>query len=111
MRRGLLRKGDKVQLTDPRGKLFTITLAAGTQFHTHRGYFSHDDIIGRPEGSVVRSTAGTEYLVLRPLLSDYVLSMPRGAQVSTRRTPARSSPWPTSTPARGSWRPASVRVR
>ncbi|WP_207218934.1 tRNA (adenine-N1)-methyltransferase [Pengzhenrongella frigida] len=81
MRRGPLREGDKVQLTDPRGKLFTITLAAGAQFHTHRGYFTHDDIIGQPEGSVVRSTAGTEYLALRPLLSDYVLSMPRGAQV------------------------------
>jgi len=65
MRRGPLRAGDRVQLTDPRGKLHTITLAAGTQFHTHRGYFTHDDIIGR----------------LRPLLSDYVLSMPRGAQV------------------------------
>jgi len=81
MRRGPLREGDRVQLTDPRGKLHTITLAAGTQFHTHRGYFTHDDIIGRPEGSVVRNTAGIEYLVLRPLLSDYVLSMPRGAAV------------------------------
>jgi len=81
IRRGPLRQGDRVQLTDPRGKLFTITLAAGTQFHTHRGYFAHDDIIGRPEGSVVRSTAGTDYLALRPLLSDYVMGMPRGAQV------------------------------
>ncbi|QTE31399.1 tRNA (adenine-N1)-methyltransferase [Pengzhenrongella sicca] len=81
MRRGPFRVGDRVQLTDPRGKLHTITLAAGTQFHTHRGYFDHDDIIGESEGSVVRSTAGTEYLAVRPLLSDYVLSMPRGAQV------------------------------
>jgi tRNA (adenine57-N1/adenine58-N1)-methyltransferase len=76
-----LREGDRVQLTDPRGRLHTVTLAAGSQFHTHRGYFTHDDIIGRPEGSVVRNTAGIEYLALRPLLSDYVLSMPRGAAV------------------------------
>lgn len=81
MRRGPLRAGDRVQLTDPRGRLHTVTLAAGGQFHTHRGYFTHDDIIGRPEGSVVRNTAGIEYLALRPLLSDYVLSMPRGAAV------------------------------
>jgi tRNA (adenine57-N1/adenine58-N1)-methyltransferase len=81
MRRGPLREGDRVQLTDPRGRLHTVTLAAGSQFHTHRGYFTHDDIIGRPEGSVVRNTAGIEYLALRPLLSDYVLSMPRGAAV------------------------------
>ncbi len=80
-RRGLLRTGDKVQLTDPRGRLHTITLAPGATFHTHRGYFAHDDLIGRPEGSVVRNTAGIEYLALRPLLSDYVLSMPRGAAV------------------------------
>jgi len=80
-RRGPLREGDRVQLTDPRGRLHTITLAPGSQFHTHKGYFTHDDIIGRPEGSVVRNTAGIEYLVLRPLLSDYVLSMPRGAAV------------------------------
>jgi len=81
MRRGPLRAGDRVQLTDPRGRLHTVTLAAGGQFHTHRGYFTHDDIIGRSEGSVVRNTAGIEYLALRPLLSDYVLSMPRGAAV------------------------------
>jgi tRNA (adenine57-N1/adenine58-N1)-methyltransferase len=30
---------------------------------------------------VVTSTGGTAYLALRPLLADYVLSMPRGAQV------------------------------
>jgi tRNA (adenine57-N1/adenine58-N1)-methyltransferase catalytic subunit len=81
IRRGPLREGDRVQLTDPRGRLHTITLAPGGQFHTHKGFLLHDDLLGRPEGSVVRSTAGIEYLALRPLLSDYVLSMPRGAAV------------------------------
>ncbi len=81
IRRGPLREGDRVQLTDPRGRLHTITLTAGGQFHTHKGFLLHDDLLGRPEGSVVRSTAGIEYLALRPLLSDYVLSMPRGAAV------------------------------
>jgi tRNA (adenine57-N1/adenine58-N1)-methyltransferase len=80
-RRGPLRPGDRVQLTDPKKRLHTITLAPGGQFHTHRGIVSHDDLIGEPEGIVVKSTAGTPYLALRPLLSDYVLSMPRGAQV------------------------------
>ncbi|MBD8077655.1 tRNA (adenine-N1)-methyltransferase [Cellulosimicrobium arenosum] len=81
LRRGPLRVGDKVQLTDPRGRLHTITLAPGATFHTHKGYLRHDDLIGRPEGTVVRNTAEIEYLALRPLLSDYVLSMPRGAAV------------------------------
>ena len=53
----------------------------GKTFHTHRGQFHHDQLIGQPEGTVVRNTAGVEYLVLRPLLSDFVLSMPRGAAV------------------------------
>jgi tRNA (adenine57-N1/adenine58-N1)-methyltransferase len=56
-------------------------LAPGALFHTHRGALAHDDLIGLPEGSVVTSTAGTQYLALRPLLADYVLAMPRGAQV------------------------------
>jgi tRNA (adenine57-N1/adenine58-N1)-methyltransferase len=73
--------GDRVQLTDPKGRLHTITLEAGKQFHTHRGAIEHDRLIGAPEGSVVHSTAGTGYLALRPLLADYVLSMPRGAAV------------------------------
>lgn len=74
-------EGERVQLTDPKGRLHTVTLVPGKQFHTHRGAIEHDDLIGRTDGIVVSSTAGTEYLALRPLLTDYVLSMPRGAQV------------------------------
>lgn len=81
LRRGPFRLGDKVQLTDPKGRLTTIVLTEQQVFHTHRGSFSHDDLIGAPEGTVVATTAGVEYLALRPLLSDYVLSMPRGAAV------------------------------
>jgi tRNA (adenine57-N1/adenine58-N1)-methyltransferase catalytic subunit len=80
-RRGPFRVGDRVQLTDPRGRLHTITLVPGGTFHTHRGYFRHEELIDAPEGTVVVSTGNTEYLALRPLLSDHVLSMPRGAAV------------------------------
>lgn len=79
--RGPLRVGDRVQLTDPKGRLHTVTLEAGRAFHTHRGAIAHDELIGRPEGVVVRSTGGIEYLALRPLYADFVLSMPRGAAV------------------------------
>jgi tRNA (adenine57-N1/adenine58-N1)-methyltransferase catalytic subunit len=78
---GPFRPGDRVQLTDPKGRLHTVVLEPGRSFHTHRGAIAHDDLIGVPEGSVVTSAAGTAYLALRPLLADYVLSMPRGAQV------------------------------
>ena len=80
-RRGAFGEGERVQLTDPKGRLHTITLGVGKEFHTHRGRLAHDDLIGAPDGSVVKNTAGVEYLALRPLLSDYVLSMPRGAAV------------------------------
>jgi tRNA (adenine57-N1/adenine58-N1)-methyltransferase len=70
-----------VQLTDPKGRHYTLVLAEGEQYHTHRGAVAHDDLIGQPEGSVVTSVGGTGYLALRPRLADYVLSMPRGAQV------------------------------
>jgi len=80
-RRGPFREGDQVQLTDPKGRHHTITLQSGRDFHTHKGSFPHDQLIGSPEGTVVTSTGGTDYLALRPLLADYVLSMPRGAAV------------------------------
>jgi tRNA (adenine57-N1/adenine58-N1)-methyltransferase len=73
--------GDRVQLTDPKGRLHTVVLEPGKQFHTHRGAIEHDALIGAPEGSVVMSTSNTGYLAFRPLLADFVLSMPRGAQV------------------------------
>lgn len=80
-RRGPLRAGDLVQLTDHKGRRRTITLQSGRAFHTHHGSFEHDELIGAPEGSVVKTTQGSAYIAFRPLLSDYVLSMPRGAAV------------------------------
>lgn len=78
---GPFRPGDKVQLTGPKGKLNTILLEPGLTFHTHRGMIAHDAIIGQPDGSVIRSSSSDEYLALRPLLADFVMSMPRGAAI------------------------------
>lgn len=80
-RRGPFQDGDTVQLTDPKGRMHTITLKSGAAFHTHRGRLDHDDLIGAPEGSVVHSTSGTGYVALRPLLADFTLSMKRGATI------------------------------
>jgi len=80
-RRGPLRPGERVQLTDEKGRMNTITLTPGGAFHTHKGFLPHDDIIGLQEGTVVANTVGHRYQALRPLLSDFVLSMPRGAAV------------------------------
>jgi tRNA (adenine57-N1/adenine58-N1)-methyltransferase len=73
--------GERVQLTDAKGRHYTMTLTAGSEFHTHRGAIAHDAVIGLEEGSVVKSSNGALFLVLRPLLVDYVMSMPRGPQL------------------------------
>ncbi|MFH5210362.1 tRNA (adenine-N1)-methyltransferase [Antrihabitans spumae] len=78
---GPFQVGDRVQLTDAKGRHYTVVLEAGKEFHTHRGGLAHDDLIGSDEGTVVKSSNFTPYLALRPLLVDYILSMPRGAQV------------------------------
>ncbi|MGH3368203.1 MAG: tRNA (adenine-N1)-methyltransferase [Nocardioidaceae bacterium] len=81
VRRGPLQVGEWVRLTDPKGRRHNIRLEAGKQFFTSQGSLDHDAIIGRPEGIVVRSSGGVDYLVFRPLLSEYVVSMKRGAAV------------------------------
>lgn len=87
------RAGERVQLTDPKGRRYTVVLQPGGQYHTHRGALEHDAIIGRPEGSLVSSAVGTSYLAFRPLLSDYMLSMPRGAQVIYPKDAAQITMW------------------
>jgi tRNA (adenine57-N1/adenine58-N1)-methyltransferase catalytic subunit len=91
--RGPFRPGDRVQLTDPKGRRYSLVLESGRQYHTHRGALDHDQLIGSPEGSVVTSAGGTPYLALRPLLPDYVLAMPRGAQVIYPKDAAQILMW------------------
>jgi len=73
--------GDRVQLTDQKGKIYSITITPGKEWHTHKGWIVHDDLIGLPEGSVVSTSAGLKFTAFIPLLTDYVLSMPRGATI------------------------------
>jgi tRNA (adenine57-N1/adenine58-N1)-methyltransferase len=76
-----LEAGDRVLLIDQKHRRYLVTLKPGAQFHSHAGYLEHDELIGTAEGSRIRSTRGSTYLVLRPTLADFILKMPRGAQV------------------------------
>lgn len=80
-RRGPFRAGDRVQLTDEKRRINTITLTENGQFESHKGVLKHDLLIGAPEGSIVENSMGVRYQALRPLAKDFVLSMPRGATV------------------------------
>ena len=74
--------GEPVLLLDQKGRRYLIRLdPEARSFHFHRGVVPHSDVIGLDEGSVVTSSGGGRLAVLRPRLADYVLKMPRGAQV------------------------------
>ena len=73
--------GDRVLLVDAKRRRHLVTLAAGGQFHTHAGVLDHNALIGAAEGVTVRTTLGSRLVAVRPTLAEYVLEMPRGAQV------------------------------
>jgi tRNA (adenine57-N1/adenine58-N1)-methyltransferase len=73
--------GDRVLLVDAKRRRHLVTLHAGGEFHSHAGVLPHDSVIGRPEGVTVRTTMGARLVAVRPTLAEYVLEMPRGAQV------------------------------
>jgi tRNA (adenine57-N1/adenine58-N1)-methyltransferase len=81
VRRGPFTAGERISLTDPKGRRHSVVLAAGGQFHTAKGSISHDDLISQLEGIVVTSTGGTPFLAMRPLLNEFTVTMPRGAAV------------------------------
>lgn len=78
---GIFGAGDRVQLTDVKGKLYSFTITPGKEWHTHKGWIVHDELISLPEGSVVQTSGGLKFTAFKPLLADYVLSMPRGATI------------------------------
>lgn len=92
-RRGVIRAGERVQLTDYKGKMHTIVLHEDGHFHSHRGTFAHSEIIGCEDGSVIETSTGHSFLVLRPLLSDYTLGMPRGAAIIYPKDAAQIVGW------------------
>ena len=78
---GDFRHGDRVLLLDEKGRRYLVTLKERGEFHSHHGFVAHDEVVGRPPGARVLSTKGRPYTALRPTLEDFVLKMPRGAQV------------------------------
>jgi tRNA (adenine57-N1/adenine58-N1)-methyltransferase len=81
MSRGAFTAGEKCLLVDSKSRRYLITLADGGEFHTHAGVIAHSLLLGQPEGVTVRSTNNARYTAVRPTLSEFVLKMPRGAQV------------------------------
>jgi tRNA (adenine57-N1/adenine58-N1)-methyltransferase len=76
-----LQPGEKVILVDSKGRQYLVDLKDDGEFHTHTGVVPHTDLLGQEEGITVRSSTGARYTAMRPTLTDFVLRMPRGAQV------------------------------
>jgi len=76
-----LSDGEPVLLVDRKRRAYLVWLVAGAVYDLRGGRVPHDALIGRPEGTCVETSRGERLLVLRPTLADYVLAMPRGAQV------------------------------
>lgn len=81
VRTGPLTEGEWITLTDPKGKMHSVRLQPGKSFHTTKGGIVLDDLIGGPDGVVVTSVGGMQFLAMRPLMADYTVTMPRGAAI------------------------------
>ena len=90
---GPLQAGDRVTLTDSKGRRKSIVLREGATWHTTKGAVSHDDLIGGPEGVTVTSVGGAQYLAFRPLMSEFMVSMPRDAAVIYPKDAAQILMW------------------
>jgi tRNA (adenine57-N1/adenine58-N1)-methyltransferase len=73
--------GERILLIDQRGRRYLVRLRTGETWHSHGGGLPHDLLIGSPEGIEARSASGMAFRAFRPRMADFVLKMPRGAQV------------------------------
>lgn len=90
---GVLRSGERITLTDPKGRKHSIVLQSGGIFHTTKGAVRHDDLIGGPQGVVVTSVGGLQFLAMRPILSEFTVSMPREAAIIYPKEAAQITMW------------------
>lgn len=93
VRSGPLQVGERVTLTDTKGRRKSIVLQEGGVWHTTKGAVHHDDLLGGPEGVTIRSVGGMEYLAFRPLMHEFMVTMPREAAVIYPKDAAQILMW------------------
>lgn len=62
-------------------KRFLMPLQPGILQHTHHGLIRHDDIIGQPPGTKVKTHIGFPVVALRPSLYDVIMNLERISQI------------------------------
>lgn len=93
VRTGPLQPGERVTLTDPKGRRHSVVLKPGATFHTTKGGVRHDDLLGGPDAVVVTSAGSMQFLVLRPIMSEFMITMPREAAVIYPKDAAQIIMW------------------
>ncbi len=88
-----LQNGERIHLVDKKGRSYALTLKAGDMFHFSGETILHDDVIGKPDGSLVTLSRGKRMLAVRPTFGEFVLKMPRGAQVLYPKDLALMTMW------------------
>lgn len=76
-----IRAGDLAMLVPEKGRPFIKRLQPGGELQTHRGSIRHDDLIGIPWGSQIRTHLDVCFLVLEPTLRDLLLRISRRSQI------------------------------
>ncbi len=73
--------GDRIHLVDKKGRQYALTLKAGDVYQFSGQKIAHDELIDQPDGAIVTLSGGKKMVALKPTFGDYILKMPRGAQV------------------------------
>lgn len=76
-----LKEGDVIHLISRNGRRYQFTLKKGGRLHHSGEFIPHDEIIGRENGTIISLSGGSRFIVLKPTLAEYILKMPRGAQI------------------------------
>jgi tRNA (adenine57-N1/adenine58-N1)-methyltransferase len=59
-----------------------VKVEAGNSFHTHNGYIKFDDVIGKNYGDTVKSSLKIPFVLMKPLLRDYIMKCARQTQIN-----------------------------
>ncbi|MCA9472523.1 MAG: tRNA (adenine-N1)-methyltransferase [Nitrospirales bacterium] len=76
-----LQAGQRIHLVDKKDRHYALTLKAGDVFQISGEKIAHDELIGKPDGTMVQLSTGKPMVAIYPTLAEYSVKMPRGAQV------------------------------
>jgi tRNA (adenine57-N1/adenine58-N1)-methyltransferase len=73
--------GDIAELISAQNKRFIFRLVQDGKFETHRGYLSHNELIGKQWGTRVFTHMGSPFVLLQPSLADLLVETRRNTQI------------------------------